>query len=190
VDELAAALRPAVQEESSDKLVRFDKVIAGQPASAVPPGGVGLTSVVVDLLKKPPPPLVPFAQARTRSVADQLAGKSQGQTVGGFGMAPGAGGGRPGAEPPGAGQFLAPGFLSALDANKDKQLTREEFLTGFDRWFAKWDQDNTGRLTEQQLRAGLNKDLPLNFFGGRAGGGPQEEKGGQTPDSSPPRNPE
>ena len=30
-------LRPAVQEESDDKLVRFDKVVAGQPASAVPP---------------------------------------------------------------------------------------------------------------------------------------------------------
>ena len=143
--------------------------------------------MVIDLFKKPPKPIAPFAQARTRSVADQLAGRSKGQSVAGFGMAPGAGGGRPGAEPPGAGQFLAPGFLSALDANKDKQLSREEFLAGFDRWFAKWDHDQTGRLTEQQLRAGLDKDLPFDFFGGIGRGGPPEEKGGQTPDSSPPR---
>src|SRR5205823_7494609 len=38
VDEIAAAIRPAVQEESEEKLARFDKVVAGEP---VPPGGFG-----------------------------------------------------------------------------------------------------------------------------------------------------
>src|SRR6266851_2892587 len=31
VDEIAAAIRPAVQEESDEKLARFDKVAAGEP---------------------------------------------------------------------------------------------------------------------------------------------------------------
>jgi hypothetical protein len=38
VDEIAAAIRPAVQEESEEKLARFDKVVAGEP---VPPSGFG-----------------------------------------------------------------------------------------------------------------------------------------------------
>src|SRR5258708_32393833 len=38
VDEIAAVIRPAVQEESEEKLARFDRVRAGDP---VPPGGFG-----------------------------------------------------------------------------------------------------------------------------------------------------
>ena len=38
VDELAAAIRPAVQEESEEKLARFDRVTAGEPVS---PAGFG-----------------------------------------------------------------------------------------------------------------------------------------------------
>ena len=38
VDEIAAAIRPAVQEESEEKLARFDKVVAGE---AVGPAGFG-----------------------------------------------------------------------------------------------------------------------------------------------------
>ena len=38
VDQIASAIRPAVQEESEEKLARFDKVVAGEP---VPPGGFG-----------------------------------------------------------------------------------------------------------------------------------------------------
>jgi hypothetical protein len=39
VDELAAVLRPAVQEESDEKLARFDRVVAGEPVGPVGFGG-------------------------------------------------------------------------------------------------------------------------------------------------------
>src|SRR4029453_15016073 len=38
VDEVAAAIRPAVKEESEEKLDRFDRVVAGESVS---PGGFG-----------------------------------------------------------------------------------------------------------------------------------------------------
>lgn len=59
VDELAAAIRPAVQEEA--KLDRFDRAVAGTSKSIVP--------------------IKPFVKLRARSIADQLAGKSRGQQI-------------------------------------------------------------------------------------------------------------
>jgi len=59
VDELAAAIRPAVQEES--KLDRFDRAVAGTSKSIVP--------------------IKPFVKLRARSIADQLSGKSRGQRI-------------------------------------------------------------------------------------------------------------
>jgi spore coat protein CotH len=59
VDEYAAAIRPAVQEEG--KLDRFDRAVAGASKSIVP--------------------IKPFVKLRARSIADQLAGKSRGQQI-------------------------------------------------------------------------------------------------------------
>jgi spore coat protein H len=59
VDETAAVIRPAVQEES--KLDRFDRAVAGTSRSIVP--------------------IKPFVKVRSKSIIDQLAGRSQGERI-------------------------------------------------------------------------------------------------------------
>jgi hypothetical protein len=61
VDEIAAAIRPAVKEESSDKLARLERAVAGTSRSVVP--------------------IKPFVRIRAKSIADQLAGKSKGEQI-------------------------------------------------------------------------------------------------------------
>ncbi len=59
VDAIAPVIRPAVQEEA--KLDRFDRAVAGTSRSIVP--------------------IKPFVKLRSKSIADQLAGRSQGERV-------------------------------------------------------------------------------------------------------------
>jgi hypothetical protein len=156
VDELAAAIRPAVEEEAGGKLARFDRVVAGEsaraPSSFGPPFG--------GFFQQPPKPIKPFVTARAQSVLDQMAGKSAGKTMpsfgfGGGGRGPGRDGGR------GPGTFLAGPVMSALDTNEDKTLTHDEFKQGFVRWFDAWDSEKTGTLTDEALRAGIDREIPL-----------------------------
>ncbi len=154
VDELAPVIRPAVREESSSLLAQFDRAVAGESVSASM-GGFGGPQLK---------PIKGFAVARTRSVIDQLAGRSAGQALDGFGLAgPPAGaspfGGPGGPDAFGPGQMFAPAFLTALDDNHDGAVTHDEFQQGFARWFETWNQDASGQLTEAQLRAGINRDL-------------------------------
>jgi hypothetical protein len=82
--------------------------------------------------------------------------------------------------------FLAQAFMSALDADEDGAVTEAEFSKGFLKWFDAWNTDHTGALTEEQLRAGINKDLsPFR-------GGPPPGFGfGPPPDGSgPPADPD
>ena len=72
VDELAVVLRPAVKDESAQRLARFDHAVAGE----VPPGDAGL-------FRGANIPIKPFVKARAQSVIDQLAGRSTGQRIGG-----------------------------------------------------------------------------------------------------------
>jgi spore coat protein H len=175
VDEITPVLRLAVQEESETKLERFDKAVAGEilPGRGFGPigGGPGIT------------PIKPFAQVRSKSVRDQVKGQSTGQTVAGFGF-PGGGPGGPPRGPGGPGgfgpgMFLGNVFLQALDQNKDSVITRDEFLEGFAKWFAAWNKDHSGVLTDDQLRAGIDEDLSP-FRGGPPPGipgpGPGDEK--------------
>jgi spore coat protein H len=74
VDELAAVIRPAVKEESDQRLLRFERAVAGE----VPPGDAGMFHGANI-------PIKPFVKARSQSVIDQLAGRSNGQRIsGGF----------------------------------------------------------------------------------------------------------
>jgi hypothetical protein len=66
------AIRPAVREESEDKLARFDKVVAGESLSGGGFGPFGASGTK---------PIKPFAAIRTRSVLEQLAGTSQGSLL-------------------------------------------------------------------------------------------------------------
>jgi hypothetical protein len=158
VDELAKAIRPAIADESADMLARFDKVVAGEPVPPAPmgfgpppgagPGGPG--GPRPGGFGGPVKPIKGFVGPRAQSVADQLAGKSQGmvRNMGGPG---GPGGMRgPGLDRP---------LLDQFDTDKNGNLSSEEFRAGFARWFASWNTDKTGQLTETQLREGLNRDL-------------------------------
>jgi hypothetical protein len=74
--------------------------------------------------------------------------------------------------------FLGPAFVAALDADKNGKVTQAEFIQSFQRWFNSWNSDQSGVLTDDQLRAGINKDLspfrvgPLAGFGFGPPGGP------------------
>jgi spore coat protein CotH len=73
VDELAGVLRAPIQEESPERLSEFNKAVAGQKLTvAMGPGFQGGTAVT---------PIKPFVNARAKSVADQLEGKSDGKTI-------------------------------------------------------------------------------------------------------------
>ena len=185
VDEVAAAIRPAVQEESKAKLKRFDKVVAGQavqptgfgggdvpdedeaPAGGPGPGGPGGPG---GFRMQPSKPIKGFFVARSQAVAEQIAGKSKGENLDEMGGPGGRGG--PGGPGGGPGNFIGPAFLKALDANQDGTVTHEEFTKGFSTLFGNWNADKSGTLSDEQLRGGINKDLSPFGAGGPPGGGP------------------
>lgn len=77
----------------------------------------------------------------------------------------------PGFGPPGGapGAFgpqrrVVPGLFAALDANHDAALTLAELKQTFANWFAQWDAQQTGALTEGQISAGLEAVLPRPEF--------------------------
>ena len=121
VDEIAAAIRPAVQEESESKLARFDKLVAGESVqrSGFGPFGGG-----------PIKPIKPFAQVRSESILEQLTGKSEGLDPG-SGFPGGPRGGGPGGS--GLGRMLSRTLVQLLDENKDSSVTQAEFTQGFAR---------------------------------------------------------
>jgi hypothetical protein len=165
VNEVAAAIRPAVQEESKSKLARFDMVVEGKAPVA---GGLSFFG---------PPgmkPIKPFAAVRTQSICDQLAGRSKGLFVGGFEP--------PRAKPKESETAARPGgfsrvmlfaepLLKALDEDKDSTVTRDEFTRGFVRFFDAWNTDHSGFLTQEQLRLGIDQDLNPFPPGGAPGAG-------------------
>jgi spore coat protein CotH len=146
VDEIAAVIRPAVQEESESKLARFDKVVAGELLATPGPFGGGQTK-----------PIKPFAKVRTESVREQLAGKSEGLSpANGF---PGGPGGS------GLGAMFGGSLFQALDADQDSSVTGAEFKQGFAHLFQAWSGDQVASLTLDQLRQGIDKDLPAQRGG-------------------------
>jgi type 1 glutamine amidotransferase len=69
-----------------------------------------------------------------------------------------------------------PAIFTAVDANKDGAVTRNEMTATFDKWYTEWDTGKTGALTQEQLTAGLNAAMPAPAFpaGGR-GAAPQNQ---------------
>lgn len=165
VDQLAAVLRPAVKEEGQEALDRFDQVVAGQT-----PRQRGFGFQTGQTLRA-------FVTARHQSVADQLAGKSEGVELGwGFGRrggpgprgggGPGGPGGLggPGGAPPGPGDLWTTVWVKEADQDADGKVTAAEFTRLAEAWFKKWDTENTGSLKQADLSAGLNGLLPPPTF--------------------------
>jgi hypothetical protein len=175
VDEIAAVIRPAVSEESEAALARFDKVVAGESVEPAgfggPRPGAGGPGGFFQATK----PIKGFVKARAQSVSDQVAGKSEAQTIGEFGFGGGGDRGGRGPGPGGPGMFLGNAFMTALDADKDGTISQDEFSQGFAKWFESWNTDNSGVLTDDQLRAGINRELSP-FRGGPPGGRPPGEQ--------------
>jgi outer membrane protein assembly factor BamB len=69
-------------------------------------------------------------------------------------------------------RFMAPGFFTATDTNKDNSVAREEWTGAFAKWFTDWDTEKSGALDEAKLREGFNAVLPRPQFGGGGRGGP------------------
>ena len=162
VDQIAAAIRPAVKDESDEKLARFDKAAAGESLEPAGFGGGGPRAggppqmMAVQPIKK-------FVLARAESIGAQLAGKSPGADI----DAPPPGMGRNF----GPGTFIGPAIHGKFDSDKDGSLSRGEFTAGFSKWFSTWDKENSGTLNEEQLRTALNHEF------GSPGPGP-----GRSPD--------
>ncbi|HTL57982.1 MAG TPA: CotH kinase family protein [Candidatus Limnocylindrales bacterium] len=167
VDEVGAAIRQAVADESEEKVARFDEVVAG---GNVPQRGFGgRMGPPFGGFGDPMKSIKGFVKVRAQSISDQLDGKSEGLTVTGFGFRPGGRG--PGGPPGGfgPGMFLGPAWMQALDPQKKGELSLDDFTRGFIGWFDSWNTDKSGILTEDQLRSGINQDLSP-FRGGPPGG--------------------
>ncbi len=139
VAEAAATIRQAVLEEDKAKAAVLEAAAKGEIRKT---GLFGMGGSVT--------PIRTFAKARTKSVTEQLAGTSKGREL------------KPPGPPPkgfGMGDFLAGPFLKGLDADGDKSVTRDEFTSGFARWFAAWDADKSGVLSAEELRVGMDRDL-------------------------------
>lgn len=149
IDTIAGSIRPIVQEESDEKLARFDKVVAGEITEPTAQGR--------RFGGNPSKPVKPFVRVRTASILDQLAGKSEGVDFdsggrGGRGRFGGRGGQRRGSSP-------ADAFLTSMDADENNTLSREEFVDGFAQWFQAWAPSHSELLTEDELRAGIDANL-------------------------------
>jgi hypothetical protein len=142
-------------------LARFDEVVAGHLIS-----GRGFGSFAGGPLK----PIKTFARVRTASIHNQLAGQSEGQTLEGTFPGLGPGGGRGPGGPGGfsLGSCFGHSWREILDTNHDSLVTEAEFNAGFACLFDRWNQDHSGRLTLNQLRQGLDQDVPIALpdFGG------------------------
>lgn len=182
VDEIAAAIRPAVREESEQKLATFDRIVAGE---LIPRPSFGPFN------REPLKPIKPFVRDRTESIRKQLAGLSPGLQPGeGFSFGPP--GRRRGS---GLGSFAEPLF-SRCDQDANQQLTAQEFVSGMANLFHHWDTNRDDRLRFLELYAGIQTDLqpePPRFapFGGPPPASrrnpPASPPGASpTPDSPPP----
>jgi hypothetical protein len=88
------------------------------------------------------------------------------------GLPGGPGGPRPvGARAFGPAMLAVPGFLKG-DTDKDGKLSEAEFKSLGEEWFAAWDKDKLGTLTQEQLRAGINVAFPMPARPGPGPDGP------------------
>lgn len=160
VDLIVAAIRPAVKEESEDRLTRFDTAAAGETYEPLMMGGRGGAPRGMNMGVQP---IKKFVVERHQSIAAQLSGESDGADI----DAQPAGMGRN----MGPGTFIGPALLMKFDGDQNGELTREEFVGGFSKWFATWDTENNGALSEVQVVAAINKEFAPPGAGVPPGGG-------------------
>jgi hypothetical protein len=164
---LRNALGPTVMEDKSVASEAFEQnftenALPGALADSAPtatalgPERPGLRATAGDFpgMRLPKPPLRPFITGRLASIRAQLEGQKAGYTPRGRGP------GQPPEMAGGPGFLLAPGVMRAADANQDEKISCAEFIAAFDRWFSRWDADESGSLDVPKLAAGLTTLLP------------------------------
>jgi spore coat protein H len=144
VDEIAAVIRPAIKDEPVSSIDRFELAVAGK---MIPPirrgfGGGGDTQ-----------PIKPFVKVRTQSILDQLAGKSDGQTLGGG--APG----RPGGGRNELASAVRDPLYRLVNPETKPSISEAELAQGFERLFKTWDAGKGGILSYSQLRSAMEKSF-------------------------------
>lgn len=173
VDATAKAIRAAVAEESETKVQRFDRSVNGAAAAGEDrrdergfeggpgfgPGGFGGLSIKA------------FVAARSQSVGEQLAGKEPAVTSSRRGPGGPEGPGGPGGFSPA--RMFERSFRTALGVSEDGEVSRQQFVSAFPRWFESWNTDHSGKLTEEQLRVGVERDLAPRMPGGPGFGPPR-----------------
>jgi len=150
VDVLASVIRPAVQDDSPEKLELFNRLVAwdshhSESNMLTAQDNEDDSYVAESGLK----PIKGFVAARTVSVDDQLAGRAEGLED----VIPGTKESSP------LDGFFSSLLLSQMDSNKDGLLTEEEIDQGFAQWYSSWSSEGGGVLTEKQLKASLSRTL-------------------------------
>lgn len=188
VEEVAAAIRPAVTEEGPEKARRFEQSVAGEMAANGAPdrglrspsgGGEAGRSGASQPNAEPPrrrgfggfgapsKPVKAFVSVRNASVADQLAGRSKGREI----QDQMFGGGGPGGDGFGPGNILAEPMLQQADTDKNGRVSAAEFHALGEKWFAAWDTDQEGEVRQAQISKGLNTLVAPPGGEGPGGGG-------------------
>jgi spore coat protein H len=130
VAELAKTIRPAIQEESSQKLKQFDIK-------------VGLSSAdVKDSTKEEElKPLIEFVGPRYKAVGDQLAGKSSGRVIeADF-------------------RFFGDAFMLKMDADKSNTISHAEFIGTFAKWFDLFADPKTELISREEIKTLVKKGI-------------------------------
>ena len=94
-------------------------------------------------------PIKGFVAARTKSVDDQLAGRSEGLDDGYMAAE----------KEPSNRKWVARLFISEMDQDGDEKLSGQEFRGGFESWFSQWKQEDGEALSEKDVKLGLNRAL-------------------------------
>lgn len=155
VEALAEVLRPAIREDTPENLELFNRLVSMEShhsyANILPerspddprpsPGSFGSDPEAK--------PIKGFVAARTISVEDQLAGRSEGLDDGYLATEE---------KTPSNRKWVARIFISEMDVDGDEKLSELEFSRGFDNWYSKW-KEESGPLTEKDVKRGLNRAI-------------------------------
>ena len=153
VDELARVLRPAIRDDSPENLELFNRLVSMDShhsyANILPERGPDDPSPSPGSFGSDPQakPIKGFVAARTISVEDQLAGRSEGLDDGY----------RAQEEKPRNSSWVAALFIHAMDADDNELISEAEFIQGFNTWYNNWKMENAGALTEKDVKRGLTQ---------------------------------
>ncbi len=153
VDYLAEVLRPAIRDDSPENLELFNRLVSMDShhsyANILPERGPDDPRPSPGSFGSDPQakPIKGFVAARTISVEDQLAGRSEGLDDGY----------RAEEEEPRNNGWVAGLFIFALDTDGDEMLSEAEFIQGFNKWYSDWKMENSEALSEKDIKRGLSK---------------------------------